>query len=64
MNSIYKNFKVTKIEIKSNSRFSTAIDSDNLHFRTNQTQYLKIEKYMVNDKYVDVPIATFIPIQE
>jgi hypothetical protein len=62
MDSIYKNYKATAIEINCEFSFNYKMDDlpeDNASLTDN---HIKISKYMRNNKHVSIPIATFTPI--
>ncbi len=74
LEAIYKNYKVTKLEIKPESNdvsFNIKIDdfpefnSKELfsnNFMYNEITSVKIEEYVVNGNHMNIPIATFMPI--
>jgi hypothetical protein len=61
MDSIYKNYKVSKIEIESEITFNYRIDDQPDEGYLSDT-HLIVQKYIRNGRHVSVPIATFVPI--
>jgi hypothetical protein len=61
MDSIYKNYKASRIEIESEVAFGYKID-DQPEEGYLSDNHLVVQKYIRNDKHVSIPIATFIPI--
>jgi hypothetical protein len=61
MDSIYKNYKVSLIEIDSDITFFYKID-DQPEESFLCDSHLIVQKYMRNGKHVSIPISTFTPI--
>jgi hypothetical protein len=62
MDSIYKNYKVTSIEIECDYPFTYKIDDQPEENSSLSDNHIIIQKYMRNGKHVGIPIATFTPI--
>ncbi len=70
LDSTYKNYKASYIEILPNDpviiRVDDVIEINQNNYRTSENYHdqlkIRIEKYERNGKHVSVPIATFMPI--
>ena len=59
-NSLYKNYKVSRIEIHSSHDFKYTIDDGVEELE----KHISIERMIINDKIYSLPIATFSPIMD